>query len=144
VTPADTADWVRLRSALWPHHDETHHSRDAADFFAGRSAEPAAVFLARNANGVAIGLVELSIRAFAEGCESRGVGYIEGIYVTPDARRQGVGRALLAAAGIWARGRGCAEIASDTAPENEASSALHATAGYRDIGLVRCWARRLD
>ena len=56
------------------------------------------------------------------------------VYVAPHARGRGVGRALLDAliasttdAGIWT-------IQSGVFPENEASLALHRTAGYRVIG----------
>ncbi|MER7281689.1 N-acetyltransferase family protein [Dactylosporangium sp. NPDC000244] len=56
------------------------------------------------------------------------------VYVHPDARGQGVGRALLdgliastEAAGIWT-------IQSGIFPENTASLALHAACGFRTIG----------
>lgn len=143
VSEADAADWQKLRAALWPEHDGDEHRAEVASFFAGRLAEPMAVWLARSAIGEAIGFIELSIRAHAEGCDRPNPAYVEGIYVVPELRRNGVGRQLLAAADEWARARGCTEIASDTAPENTASGGLHTAAGYRDIGLVRCWAKRL-
>ena len=56
------------------------------------------------------------------------------VYVHPDARGQGVGRALLQAlvdaterAGIWT-------IQSGVFPENTASLALHAGCGFRTVG----------
>jgi phosphinothricin acetyltransferase len=57
------------------------------------------------------------------------------VYVAPDARGRGVGRALLdaliastEAAGVWT-------IESGIFPENEASLALHLGAGFREVGL---------
>lgn len=38
-----------------------------------------------------VGLAELSRRAYAEGCETSPVGFLEGWYVVPERRRQGVG-----------------------------------------------------
>jgi aminoglycoside 6'-N-acetyltransferase I len=140
---ADTADWLRLRCALWPEQSPEEHRAEVAEFFAGGLAEPQAVWMARSATGEAVGFVELSIRAHAEGCERPNPAYVEGIYVVPEQRRSGVGRQLLAAADAWARSRGCSEIASDTAPDNTPSAGLHAAAGFQDAGLVRCWAKRL-
>jgi phosphinothricin acetyltransferase len=64
------------------------------------------------------------------------VGVVEhSIYVHPDAQGRGIGRALLdaliastEAAGIWT-------IQSAIFPENTASAALHAAAGFRSIGV---------
>jgi L-amino acid N-acyltransferase YncA len=57
------------------------------------------------------------------------------VYVAADGRGRGVGRALLAAlvdsterAGIWT-------IQSGVFPENQASLALHRTAGFRVVGI---------
>ncbi len=59
----------------------------------------------------------------------------DSVYVSPDARGRGIGRALLAAfidsteqAGIWT-------IQSGIFPENAASLALHAAAGFRTVGI---------
>lgn len=143
VTAARADDWCRLRTALWSGRGDGHHRREIERFFAGELAEPAAVFLAW-VDGAAIGLVELSIRAYAEGCYHPRPAYVEGIYVEPAHRGAGVAQQLLTAADAWARARGCRELASDSAPDNAASGAMHTRAGFRDIGLVRCWAKRLD
>jgi aminoglycoside 6'-N-acetyltransferase I len=127
-----------MRHALWPSGSEEEHRRDVEQYMAGVAQEPAAALLAED--GIrAVGFVELSIRAYAEGCHSQGVAYVEGWYVEPRARRQGVGRALIAAAEDWGRAQGCTEIASDSHPENEVSAAAHLAAGFTDAGFVRCF-----
>jgi aminoglycoside 6'-N-acetyltransferase I len=83
------------------------------------------------ASGQLIGFLEVDLRSHANGCNpSHVVGYIEGWYVDPDWRGQGIGRKLLAAAEDWARNHGCVEMASDTWIDNELSQRVHEAAGY--------------
>ena len=136
--PADRDSWLRMRNALWP---ESAHERDIDRYFAGAAREPAAVLIAFNPE--AIGFVELSIRPYAEGCETDRVAFIEGWYVDPDARGNGVGAALIRAAEGWARSQGCTEIASDTEADNVASAAAHRTLGFEETAVVRCFRKSL-
>lgn len=144
VAPAASEDWHRLRCQFWPSHDADEHRHTIAEFFTGQLDEPAAVFLARTQEGKCVGLLELSIRAYAEGCADPNPAYIEGIYVDPEFRQSGIASQLMESAESWARQRGCSEMASDTAPDNQPSAGLHAKSGFRDVGLVRCWTKRLD
>ncbi len=141
--PDDAQAWLRLRYALWPDGSETEHAAEIQQFFAGTSGEPAAVLLAEDAAGRVVGLAELSIRPCAEGCRTNRIAYLEGWYVVPEARRQGVGRALVAAAEQWARAQRCAEFASDTQPDNLTSAAAHLALGFSDAGQVRCFRKDL-
>src|SRR5437667_76641 len=100
VRPAqlrDAAAWLQLRRALWPEGSEAEHREDIDRFFAGDAREPLAVLLAEDGAGCPVGLAELSIRAYAEGCGSNRVAYLEGWFVVPKARRSGVGQALIVA-----------------------------------------------
>lgn len=143
VEPADAAAWLSMRRELWPDGTESEHREEIARFFAGGAREPQAVFVALDPTGTAVGFTELSIRTYAEGCATDRVAYLEGWFVAPHARRRGVGRALVAAAEGWGRELGCMEFASDTEPENERSAAAHRALGFREVGLVRCFAKRL-
>ena len=142
VEPKDAPDWLSMRRILWPEgFDE--HSWEIDQFFAGRWREPSAVLLAEDSAGRAIGLAELSIRTCAEGCRTNRVAYLEGWFVVPEARRQGVGRALVGAAETWARSQGCTEFASDTQPTNTGSSAAHRALGFIEVGAVLCYRKEL-
>lgn len=57
--------------------------------------------------------------------------------------RQGAGRALVAAAEVWAREQGCREFASDTELENTESAAAHRALGFDDAGAIRCFRKVL-
>jgi aminoglycoside 6'-N-acetyltransferase I len=143
ATPVDGASWLRMRCALWPEDAEAAHAQELAKFFAGQSHEPLAVLLAVDAAGEAVGFVELSIRSIAEGCETDRVAYLEGWYVDPKRRRQGVGRALIRAAEEWGRGRGCTEFGSDTQIWNRDSAAAHRALGFDEVEQLRCFRKSL-
>ena len=119
------------------------HAGEIESYFAGNLAEPVEVLLAFNERGEAIGFIELSIRAYAEGCISDRVAFIEGWYVEPAERRQGVGAALVRAAESWARSQGCSDLASDSEIDNHASIAAHLALGFADAGTIRCFKKSL-
>jgi aminoglycoside 6'-N-acetyltransferase I len=143
VEPTDVDAWLRMRCALWPDGSEDEHRGEIALLLAGKLGDPAAAFLAEEERGRAVGFAELSVRPCAEGCRTTRVAYLEGWYVMPEARMQGVGRALVAAAEEWGRAQGCTEFASDTAVDNTGSAAAHLALGFEEAGLVRCFRKEL-
>ncbi|MEI6446331.1 MAG: GNAT family N-acetyltransferase [Actinomycetes bacterium] len=56
--------------------------------------------------------------------------WLEDLYVEPEARRSGLGRAVVEAAAGFARQRGCRRLELDVSEENEPALAL-----YRSIGF---------
>ena len=90
-----------------------------------------------------VGFTEVGLRAYAEGCRSSPVGYLEGIFVAEPYRARGIGRALVEAAEQWARERGCTEMASDREVENEGSGIFHAAVGYQEVERIVCFKKPL-
>ena len=151
VEPADAAQWIAMRVALWPDEDGADLAAEVARFLAQPRAQAdgllEAVLVAEAdspdpAPGL-VGFAELTRRAYAEGCTTSPVGFLEGWYVLPGHRRQGVGRALVAAAEAWARAQGCREFASDTLLENTASAAAHHALGFEEVAMLRCFRKDL-
>lgn len=139
----DAPAWLQMREALWP--DESgSHATEIDQFFAGKLAIPLAVLIAVDDSRRTVGFAELSIRNYAEDCVTDRVAYLEGWYVVPEARRRGVGRALVAAAEEWARSQGCIEFASDALLENEASAAAHRALGFEETVQIRCFRKQLE
>jgi aminoglycoside 6'-N-acetyltransferase I len=123
----------KMRHALWPDSSVEHHQEELAPILAGKAPGmlPLVYFVAEGANGEVVGFVEVGLRSTADGCDwARAVGYIEGWYVAESYRRRGVGGQLIAAAENWARGQGCAEMASDTQIGNAQSLQAHLRLGY--------------
>lgn len=135
----DAAQWAKMRAALWL----DDHTQEVAAYFEGRLHEPLEVLLAFDDAGQAIGFVELSIRNYAEGCDTNHVGYLEGWFVEESARRTGVGRALVLAAQQWARTQGCTEFASDTEWDNAVSEAAHKALGFEETDRIICFKKNL-
>jgi aminoglycoside 6'-N-acetyltransferase I len=142
VNQADRARWIVMRAELWP-DEPSSHPVEVDRYFSGDSMQPQSVVVAEQ-DGDLIGFAEFSVRYHAEGCTGTRVGYLEGWYVDEDQRRRGVGRALLRSGERWAAGHGCTEFGSDAEPDNETSHAAHKALGFRDVGLVRCFAKKLD
>ena len=144
VRPEDSNAWLAMRMALWPEDTEAEHREEIEQFYADRFPRwPWTVFLAEGASGQTEGFAEVSVRPYAQGCSSERVAYLEGWYVAPQARRRGVGRALVQASEAWGRTQGCSEFASDADAENDVSAAAHGALGFEDIGLVRCFRKDL-
>ena len=68
--------------------------------------------------------------------KNRGVGYIVA-GVAADVRRQGVGRALFAAAEQWARGAGLWRLELTVMQDNLPARALYRAAGFEEEGIKR-------
>ena len=62
----------------------------------------------------------------------------------PDARRQGVGRALVVAGEAWARSRGCLQMASDAELWNTVSHEAHGALGYPETARLVHSAKALE
>ena len=142
VTPADAEAWLEMRQALWPDGSRESHLSEIESFLAGRLRMPLEVLLAFDQDR-AVGFVELGIRPYAEGCETDRVGFLEGWYVAPDARRRGVGSSLVQAAEQWARAQGCTEFASDAELDNDVSHAAHLALGFEEVVQIRCFRKAL-
>lgn len=78
-----------------------------------------ATFLAFD-NEKPVGMCEISLRTdYVEGISGGLIGYIEGIYVSPEYRNQYIAASLVKHGEKWAQERGCSEFASDCKLDNE-------------------------
>jgi aminoglycoside 6'-N-acetyltransferase I len=129
-----------MRRLLWPELSEHATEEDTESLLADPQSP---VFVAERSEGGLCGFLEAGTRPFADGCETRPVGYIEAWFVDADQRRKGLGRALVAAAEQWARQQGLREMASDTAVQNDAGLMAHQALGYREAERLIHFAKRL-
>jgi len=135
---ADLALWARGAAALWSDATAADH---AAEIAATAGPERRA-FAAEDPQGLA-GFAEIGLRTHANGCESRPVPFLEGVWVAPRARRHGVGAALMAHVEQLLRAAGHREIGSDVVIGNDGSLAAHAAWGFVEVERVVCLRKDL-
>jgi aminoglycoside 6'-N-acetyltransferase I len=134
--PADREPLAGLRTLLWPESPTGVHAAEIDAILSGRFAGslPLVILVAEAPEGKLAGFLEIGLRSRADGCDpAQPVGYVEGWFVDPGWRAQGVGAALMAAAEEWARKQGCREMASDALMDNAAGQQAHLALGFEVV-----------
>lgn len=140
VRPEDREAWLAMRAALWPEEDLADLREGIDALFDGSWDQTVLVY---EDAGALIGMIELSERLYAEGCETSPVAFIEGWFVAEEKRGKGVGRSLVKAAEAWARAKGHSEIGSDTQLWNENSQKAHAALGFEEVERIVAFRKAL-
>ena len=145
VEARDVVVWAAMRNRLWPDADMLELSNETVAFITDpTSSWLDAAFIAESPEGKALGFIELTIRAFSDGCDSMPVPHIEGWFVNESSRQNGVGTALLTAAEAWCREHDFTELASDTEFSNVASQHAHERLGFEEVGRLVKFRKLLD
>lgn len=136
----DNSEWLRMRKALWPETTSDEHQTEMDEIFAD-PVQP--TFFAVRQNRALGGFLEAGTRKYAQGCDSKPVGYIEGWHVDEDLRGKGLGKALVQAAEDCARAQGLTGMASDTWLDNDASVQAHLKSGYEEVERLVHFVKKL-
>jgi aminoglycoside 6'-N-acetyltransferase I len=135
TTDTGDEDWIALRGQFIPELDP-RQQKEFLRAFAQKSSGFSA-FIATDPTGRAVGFAEVSIRVdYVNGCHYRPALFLEGIFVVPECRGQGIARAICAAAEEWGRSMGCREFASDVYIDDDNSLAAHAGLGFEETERV--------
>ena len=93
-----------------------------------RAQDPrSTVLIAQSADGTRLGFISLRVRDDVTGVER---GHVADLAVVQDARRMGVGSALMRAGEAWARERGFPVLSLDLWATNERARAFYQALGY--------------
>ena len=131
---------VELAVLLWPEHQAEALEHE----FALLMAENKAAFFLARAGELPVGFAQCALRHdYVEGTSTSPVGYLEGIYVREEHRREGVAAGLLSACETWARQQGCREFASDCGLDNAQSLRFHLAAGFEEANRIICFTKKL-
>ena len=91
------------------------------------------IFLATN-NDRTVGFINISIHNdYVEGSNSNRTGYIEGIFVLEDYRKQEVAKSLLEKAFTYFKGVNVTEVGSDALIDNAISRSFHKRVGFKEV-----------
>jgi len=130
---ADRPVWTEMRTELWPEQPLEAHRGELEEFLQRGNFWG---FISEVSTGTAAGFAEIAIRDYANGCLSRPVAFLEGIWVKPHLRRQGIGGRLLAGAEQFLIARGFGELGSDALINEHGSHAAHAAWGFAETERV--------
>jgi aminoglycoside 6'-N-acetyltransferase I len=141
MSAPDRPAWARMRAALWP---EEAASVLASEIDALLGRDDVWGFIAEAADGTPVGFAEVAVRGYANGCETRPVPFLEGIWVEPQARRRGIGARFIAYIETFLATRGYRELGSDALIDNNASHAAHRGWGFAETERVVYFRKGLD
>jgi aminoglycoside 6'-N-acetyltransferase I len=130
---SDCAAWTDMRVRLFPEETWAMHARSIEDLLAGNDAWG---FIAESVDGTPAAFAEVSIRKYANGCDSQPVPFLEAIFVRPQFRRQGAGARLIAYMETFLTAHGFRELGSDALIDNHDSHAAHRGWGFSETERV--------
>lgn len=129
----DRAAWAEMRTALWPDETPQAHAEAISELL---NSDENWGFVAETLDGEITGFAEVAIRKYANGCDTRPVAFLEGIWVKPEFRRRGIGAALIAHAEALLVPQGFRELGSDTQIDNRPSQDAHRAWGFSETERV--------
>ena len=135
----DAAAAAGLAIQMWEANSIQELTEELCDYMNGSGA----IFLAWEENE-AVGFAQCGLRHdYVEGTDTSPVGYLEGIFVKEEYRRQGLAGDLLGVCQKWAAEQGCTEFASDCELTNEESLEFHLKMGFQEANRIICFTKRL-
>ena len=134
ITENNFNEWLAMGLALWPRHQKEELEKEFRNILASKNNK---VIIGEDKNGHAVAFINLSLRfEYVQGVSSSPVAYVEGIYVKPEYREQGIARELIMMAETWAKGKNCQELGSDAELTNVDSQKFHEKLGFSKIKTI--------
>lgn len=129
--------WLGLRKLLWPEQDEMH----VGEMREILTSDTQVAFLIYTSDDQAVGFIEGAIYLNPR----QNYGYVEGWYVLPATRGQGLGGELLGALEGWFLHHSISLSLSDTIPaEYPLSPEAHVRYGYREYATMKIYIKQLE
>lgn len=140
ATSADSEAIDLLAVQMWNSHTAEKLSNSVSSLI---ESDNNALFLLV-VDGNIQGFAQCGLRHdYVEGTNSRPVGYLEGIFIKEEYRKQGYAKQLLKYCEQWAKEKGCSEIASDCELDNEISLQFHINSGFDEANRIICFTKKI-
>jgi aminoglycoside 6'-N-acetyltransferase I len=131
---------AQLFHLLWQSSDPLELQIELKEYIASTNK---VIFLAFK-DTTLVGVAECGLRYdYVEGTSTSPTGYLEGIYVDENYRKQGIASNLCSACEKWSRDNNCQEFASDCELDNEASLAFHISLGFKEANRIICFTKTI-
>ena len=131
------SDLVEMASLLWRDEDVVSLQETFRKVLTSKEKR---TYLCVDDNEQAVAFIYVALRyESVQGARETPVGYIEGLYVQPEYRRQGIAHLLIHEASNWAYKKGAEQLASNAQAENELSIDFHKAVGFSEVGRVACF-----
>lgn len=140
ATNADSEAIALLAVQMWNSHTVEDLSKD----FSSLTESDNSAFYLLIIDGTIQGFAQCGLRHdYVEATKSSPVGYLEGIFVQEEYRKQGFAKQLLNYCEKWAKEKGCSEFASDCELGNEISQQFHINLGFDEANRIICYTKKI-
>ena len=131
------------RDGLYERHEHTYEELYEENIKLLAKEDFQRIFLAFDGQK-AIGFVHCSLRFdYVDGTHGGTIGYLEGIYILPEYRKNGIARELVNMGKIWAKENKAEEFASDCELPNTESERFHKKIGFEEANRLICFIQKL-
>ena len=140
ATTVDSRILAEMAVQLW---DDPTIDELEAEFIETLGDEQSAFFI-KYVNDMPVGFAQCGLRTdYVEGTETSPVGYLEGIFIREQYRKNGYAKELLRACEQWAKAMGCTEFASDCELDNSVSLQFHLAMGFDEANRIICFKKKI-
>lgn len=140
ATQKDSHVLAKMATKIWENQNEDELEEE---FKAILQSDEETCFIAF-VKDMPVGFANVSLRFdYVEGTESSPVGYLEGIFVEENYRKQNSAKNLVKSCEDWAKKIGCTEFASDCLLDNTKSLKFHLAVGFIEANRIICFKKDL-
>ncbi len=140
ATDGDGRILAEMAVQMWDSHTVDELEKEFTDTLHSEHS----VFFIKYENNMPVGFAQCGLRTdYVEGTESSPVGYLEGIFVNEEYRKNGYAKELLCDCEKWAKDKGCIEFASDCELDNIASFNFHMAMRFEEANRIICFKKKL-